>query len=86
MNKTTRKLRGFNRSKYTDEQWNWCLEYERITDYEPMMCDFEAGCHSFYDAVRLSVDWYESHTSDAHIQISRTTGRFNPEWADMYDK
>ena len=78
-------LAGFDRSKYTDDQWDWCLEYERITDYEPLMCDFENGTHSFYEAAQASVQWYEDHTSDAHLRISRTVGKFDPENEVDYD-
>lgn len=85
VNKTTEALPGFDRSKYTDEQWNWCLEYLRITDYEPMMCDFENGTYTFYRAAQTSVQWYEDHTSDMHLKISRTIEKFNPEYEGLYD-
>ena len=79
MNKTTEVLPGFDRSKYTKDQWDWCLNYERITDYDPIMGDFEIGHMSFYDAAKFSVSWYEEHTSDAHLKVSRTLHSFAPE-------
>jgi len=75
-------LEGFDRSKYTPEQWDWCLLYERQTGFDPhTMRDFEVGDADFYEAAREAVQWYEDHTSDAHLRISHNI----PGWEQKHD-
>lgn len=35
-----------------------------------MMSDFETGEENFYLAAQKSIQWYESHSSDAYLAIS----------------
>lgn len=58
-------------TKYDQRQRKWCAHYESMTGFEPLMCDFEAGNQSFVEAAKLSVDWYESHTGDMFLAITR---------------
>jgi len=73
-------LAGYDRTKYTQEQWDWCLKYEGRTGFDPMMENFEAGASSFYDAARSAVNWYESHSSDAFLAISGNI----PGWMEAF--
>lgn len=63
-------MAGYDRTKYTDEQWAWCEKYESRTGFDPMMSDFETGEENFYQAAQKSIQWYESHSSDAYLAIS----------------
>lgn len=55
---------------YTPAQKKWCIEYESLTDFEPLMSDYEAGRQSFRECARASVRWYELHTADMHLRVS----------------
>ncbi len=57
--------------RMTKEQRDWCKLYLDQTTFEPLMDDFLAGNVSFVDAARNSNRWFESWSSDAHLQISR---------------
>lgn len=62
---------GYDRNKYTPEQWEWCIKYQRETGFDPMMEDFEAGNKTFVEAAQFACTWYEDHSSDAHLRITR---------------
>lgn len=62
----------FDTKKYSAEQIAWCKEYEKETGFEPLMCDFEAGNETFYEAARKSVGWFEDWAIDALLRITRT--------------
>lgn len=64
-------MEGFDRSKYTPEQWEWCVKYENRTGFDPMMEDFEAGIKTFYEAAQHACAWYDDHTGDAHNAVTR---------------
>ena len=77
-------LQGFDRSKYTDEQWEWCVRYEDLTGFDPMMGDFENGVKTFVDAAQFSCEWYAEHTDDAYLKITRNIpGAFEQLCKDM---
>lgn len=57
--------------KYTERQRKWCEHYERMTGFEPLMCDYEAGNESFVQAADKSTQWYEVHTSDMYLSITQ---------------
>lgn len=73
-------LAGYDRTKYTQEQWDWCQKYESRTGFDPMMESFEAGDRSFYDAARSAVSWYEMHSIDAFLAISGNI----PGWMEAF--
>lgn len=50
--------------KYTSEQRAWCEAYEKLTGFDPLMCDFEAGNESFITAAKNSKKWFEDWSSD----------------------
>ena len=55
---------------YSEEQKEWCREYEKFTTFEPLMGDFECGHESFEVAANSSVNWFESWSSDMHLCVS----------------
>ena len=57
--------------KYDHQQREWCIAYEAETGFDPMMDDYEAGLKTVAEAAVASWRWYEDHTSDAHLRISR---------------
>lgn len=59
----------FPKKLYTAEQKAWCVMYQAETTFEPLMCDYVAGHQTFYEAARISVDWFESWSTDAHLKI-----------------
>jgi len=61
---------GVNIPKYTAEQLRWCRMYEAETGWAPLMCDFENGNESFYEAARRSVGWFESWASNALLRVT----------------
>ena len=61
---------GANVSIYTPEQLRWCRMYEAETGWSPLMCDFENGNESFYEAARKSVGWFESWASHALLRVT----------------
>lgn len=63
-------MRKYPKRKYTDDQREWCQQYEHQTTFEPLMCDYEAGNESFIEAAQKSVHWFESWSSDAYLRIS----------------
>ena len=80
MSKKKESLSGYDRTKYTDEQWAWCMNYENRTGFDPMMDAFEIGEMSFYKAARRAIDWYESHSSDAFLAVSGNV----PGWEEAF--
>jgi hypothetical protein len=64
-------VRWSNAAIYSTRQRKWCEEYERTTGFEPLMCDYEAGNEGFVEAAESSVKWYEDHTNDMYLQITR---------------
>lgn len=63
--------RWSNRKFYDKRQQNWCEYYERTTGFEPLMCDYEAGNETFVEAAEKSNQWYEDHTTDTYLAITR---------------
>lgn len=63
--------RWSDRRFYNRRQQKWCEYYERTTGFEPLMCDYEAENESFVQAAEKSIQWYEDHTSDTYIAITR---------------
>lgn len=60
--------------KITPAQRAWLANYETETGFEPMYQeDLDDGAKSFYEVMRLNINWYESHTSDVHLRISAFT-------------
>ena len=63
--------RWSDRRFYNRRQQKWCEYYERTTGFEPLMCDYEAENESFVQAAEKSIQWYEDHTSDTYLAITR---------------
>lgn len=62
----------FPKCKYTDEQKEWCLLYERETGFDPhAMADYEAGHLTFVQAAKDSVDWFENWSNDVFHRITK---------------
>ena len=62
-------MRTYSKSLYSSAQRKWCKNYERVTTFEPLMCDYEAGNQTFLQAARFSVDWFAGWSSDAHLTV-----------------
>jgi hypothetical protein len=73
---------GYNKFKYSTEQWAWCMNYESKTgmSIDPMMDDFELGRTSFHEAARKAVRTYEDHSKDAYLSISNNIPGFEIEF------
>ena len=50
--------RRYPRDLYTKAQEDWCIEYEDITTFEPLVGDYEAGNCSFEVAAEDSLIWF----------------------------
>lgn len=57
--------------RMTKEQREWCKEYQRWTDFEPLMDDFLAGNETFVQAAKKSTRWFEDWSSEAFLNVSR---------------
>ena len=57
-------------TKYSAAQIAWCQKYYAETGFEPLMCDFEAGNETFYEAARKSVGWFEDWANDALRRVT----------------
>lgn len=55
----------------TKAQCEWCVYYEAVTGFEPIMDDFTTGDCSFYEAASHAVRWFEDHSNDALLKIGR---------------
>jgi hypothetical protein len=71
-----------NWEKYTEEQKEWCKNYQDETRFEPLMDDFEAGKESFYKAATFSLTWFESWSSDALLRAYSKNGVSIPGWEE----
>ena len=60
-----------SKRRLTKQQREWCKNYQRETDFEPLMDDFLDGNATFVHAARKSCRWFEQWASDAHLNITR---------------
>jgi len=60
----------YPKKHYTEDEQAWCVEYQRETGFEALMCDYEAGNQQFVEAAYHSVAWFESWASGAYLKIS----------------
>lgn len=62
----------YPKSKYTEDQREWCERYEQETGFDPhAMGDYEAGNLTFIQAAQNSIQWFEDWSSDAHLRITK---------------
>lgn len=50
----------------------WCVHYQRVTTFEPLMDDFMAGNESFVEAAQKSLQWFEDWSNDAYLSASES--------------
>ena len=60
-----------SKRRFTKQQREWCKNYQRETDFEPLMHDFLAGNETFVLAARKHCRWFEQWPSDAYLNVSR---------------
>ena len=58
-------------NKYDERQRAWCERYARETTFEPLMDEYETDEKTFAEAAVLSLDWFESWSSDAFHRAGR---------------
>lgn len=62
----------YSKKYYSNEQREWCLNYEKITGFDPhAMQDYEAGVLSFVKAAKDSIAWFDDWSSDSYLAITR---------------
>lgn len=60
-----------SKRRFTKQQREWCKNYQRETDFEPLMDDFLFGNETFVHAARKSCRWFEEWANDAYRNITR---------------
>lgn len=58
--------------KITKAQKEWLEHYESQTGFEPMHQEaLDSGEMTFNDVRKSNIGWYEMHTSDVYLRISK---------------
>jgi len=72
----------FDTTKYSAAQIAWCHKYYGETGFEPLMCDFEAGNETFYEAARKSVGWFEDWATEKLLRVTADAIPGSPNMED----
>lgn len=58
--------------KITPAQKEWLEHYESLTGFEPIhQEELDSGDMTFNDVRQSNISWYELHTSDVYLRISK---------------